>query len=87
MGQLLVRARSGNNADAARALEGLLAADVLSLKEGRQRYALLTNPEGGILDDVMISNLGDCFLMVVNAGRKDADTSSARIISITCCVD
>ena len=51
MGQVTVRARSGDNADAARALETLVPVDVVGLGEGRQRYALFTNDEGGILDD------------------------------------
>lgn len=73
MGQVTVRARSGDNADAARALETLVPVDVLGLGEGRQRYALFTNDEGGILDDLMIANRGDHFYVVVNAACKDAD--------------
>ncbi|MGQ3213847.1 MAG: glycine cleavage system aminomethyltransferase GcvT [Shinella sp.] len=73
MGQVTVRARSGDNADAARALETLVPVDVLGLGEGRQRYALFTNNEGGILDDLMIANRGDHYYVVVNAACKDAD--------------
>jgi aminomethyltransferase len=73
MGQVTVRARSGDNADAARALETLVPVDVLGIAEGRQRYALFTNDEGGILDDLMIANRGDHFYVVVNAGCKHAD--------------
>jgi aminomethyltransferase len=73
MGQVTVRARSGDNADAARALETLVPVDVLGLGEGRQRYALFTNDDGGILDDLMIANRGDHFYVVVNAACKDAD--------------
>ena len=73
MGQVTVRARSGDNADAARALETLVPVDILGLAEGRQRYALFTNETGGISDDLMIANLGDHFYVVVNAACKDAD--------------
>ncbi|MCF3639745.1 glycine cleavage system aminomethyltransferase GcvT [Rhizobium sp. TRM95111] len=73
MGQVTVRARSGDNADAARALETLVPVDVLGLAEGRQRYALFTNDQGGILDDLMIANRGDHFYVVVNAACKEAD--------------
>jgi aminomethyltransferase len=73
MGQVIVRARSGDNADAARALESLVPVDVLGLGEGRQRYALFTSDTGGILDDLMIANRGDHFFVVVNAACKDAD--------------
>src|ERR1700732_4329105 len=54
MGQLMIRPRSGPIADAARALETLMPADVLGLGVGRQRYAFLTDEPGGILDDLMI---------------------------------
>lgn len=78
MGQVTVRARSGDNADAARALETLVPVDVLGLGEGRQRYALFTNDQGGILDDLMIANRGDHFYVVVNAACKDADFASMQ---------
>jgi aminomethyltransferase len=56
------------------ALEALVPGDIAGLKPGRQRYTLLTNEAGGILDDLMVATLepGKLFL-VVNASRKDAD--------------
>ena len=46
--------------------------DMLGLKPGRQRYTLLTNEAGGILDDLMVANLGgERLFLVVNASRKD----------------
>ncbi|MCB2134987.1 MAG: glycine cleavage system aminomethyltransferase GcvT, partial [Rhodobacteraceae bacterium] len=59
MGQILMGAKSGKVEDAALALEKLVPVDILGLKEGRQRYALFTNDEGGILDDLMVANRGD----------------------------
>jgi aminomethyltransferase len=76
MGQLAVRADGRESA--ARALETLLPVDLVDLDEGRQRYALFTNPRGGILDDLMIANRGDHFLLVVNASRKEADEAHLR---------
>jgi aminomethyltransferase len=73
MGQIVLRPRSGNVADAARALEGLVPVDILGLPPGRQRYALFTNDGGGILDDVMVAHRGDHLLIVVNAACKAAD--------------
>jgi len=73
MGQIAIRPRSGRIADAALALERLVPVDVLGLAEGRQRYALFTNGDGGILDDLMIANRGDHLFLVVNAACKDAD--------------
>ncbi len=78
MGQIIIRPRSGRLADAAHALEDLVPADVLELAEGRQRYALFTNPTGGILDDLMVANLGDQLRLVVNAARKVADEAHLR---------
>jgi aminomethyltransferase len=68
MGQGVLRGEG-----AAAALEALTPADVQILKPGRQKYALLTSPEGGILDDFMVANRGDHLFLVVNAACKDAD--------------
>lgn len=73
MGQIAVRPRSGNIADAAAALERLIPVDVQGLGNNRQRYGFLTNEAGGILDDLMIARRDDHFLLVVNASRKEAD--------------
>lgn len=73
MGQIEVRPRSGRLADAQAALETLMPMDVLGLKVGRQRYGLLTDDRGGILDDLMFANLGDRLFLVVNAARKHED--------------
>ena len=78
MGQLRVRARSGSLDDAARALETLMPIDVLGLKQGRQRYGLLTQEKGGILDDLMFANLGDHFFVIVNAACKKSDVAHIR---------
>ena len=58
MGQIVLRPRSGSVADAAAALEQLIPADIVGLGTGRQRYTVLTNATGGILDDLMVANLG-----------------------------
>lgn len=58
---------------AAAALEALTPADVQGLKPGRQRYGVLLNQAGGIVDDFMFSNMGDRLFLVVNASRKHID--------------
>ncbi len=78
MGQIVLRARSGVLADAARALESLVPVDILGLATGRQRYALFTNDSGGICDDLMVANRGDHLLLVVNAACKAADEAHLR---------
>jgi aminomethyltransferase len=62
-----------HGAGAAAALERLVPVDVVDLPPGRQRYALFTNEQGGILDDLMITNAGDHLYLVVNAACKGAD--------------
>ena len=85
MGQIALRAKSGDMADAARALERLTPVDLLSLRPGRQRYALFTNEDGGILDDLMVAHRGDHLLLVVNAACKDRDEAHLRAnLSATC---
>ncbi len=68
MGQVILRGEG-----AAAALETLIPADILGIPEGRQRYGLFTNDQGGILDDLMIANKGDHLYLVVNAARADHD--------------
>ncbi|MDQ3202298.1 MAG: glycine cleavage system aminomethyltransferase GcvT, partial [Pseudomonadota bacterium] len=61
-------------ANAAKALETLVPVDIIDLPVGMQRYAMFTNENGGILDDLMVANLGDDELfLVVNAACKDQD--------------
>ncbi|MGL4380006.1 MAG: glycine cleavage system aminomethyltransferase GcvT [Vibrio sp.] len=58
---------------AAAALETLIPVDIIDLPVGKQRYAFFTNPQGGILDDLMVANMGDHLFMVVNAACKAQD--------------
>jgi aminomethyltransferase len=88
MGQLALRAKSGDVADAAAALERLVPQDILSLARGRQRYAQFTNERGGILDDLMIGNFGDYLFLVVNAACKAEDEAHLRAhLSETCIIE
>jgi aminomethyltransferase len=64
-------------ADAAAALESLIPVDVIDLPAGKQRYGLLLNSDGGIMDDLMffnrdVANGGDLFI-IVNGACKVAD--------------
>jgi aminomethyltransferase len=65
-------------ADAAPALEKLVPGDIAGLAPMRQRYTLLLDEKGGILDDLMVTNAGDHLFMVVNASRKAADFAHLR---------
>ena len=69
MGQIVLR-----GANATKALESLVPVDIIDLPVGMQRYAMFTDENGGILDDLMVANLGDDTLfLVVNAGCKHQD--------------
>jgi len=60
--------------DAAAAFETLMPVDVVDLPAGKQRYGLLLNDEGGILDDLMFFNEGHGSLFViVNGACKVTD--------------
>ncbi|TXN84696.1 MULTISPECIES: glycine cleavage system aminomethyltransferase GcvT [Methylobacterium] len=76
MGQIALHA--DDPADAARALEALIPADILGLRSGRQRYGLLTDAAGGIRDDLMVARFGDRLVLVVNAANKAADLAHLR---------
>lgn len=66
-------------ANAAKALETLVPVDIIDLPVGMQRYAMFTNDQGGILDDLMVANLGnDELFLVVNAACKDQDLAHLR---------
>ncbi|RVT89782.1 glycine cleavage system aminomethyltransferase GcvT [Sphingomonas crocodyli] len=65
MGQLFL---TGDGLDAA--LEAVLPSDVSGLTEGRQRYSLLLDENGGILDDLMFSRFPGGIYMVVNGATK-----------------
>ena len=59
----------------AKALEKLVPGDLLALAPQRIRYSQLTNPDGGIIDDLMITRTSETgrLYLVVNASRKDVD--------------
>ncbi|MEO7127725.1 MAG: glycine cleavage system aminomethyltransferase GcvT [Rhodoferax sp.] len=59
--------------DAAAAFETLMPVDVIDLAVGKQRYGLLLNDEGGILDDLMFFNRGQDIFVIVNGACKVAD--------------
>ena len=71
MGQVILS--GGSYDEIAAAFEALVPMDVLGLGVNRQRYGLFTDPEGGILDDLMFANRGDHLFVVVNAACKDDD--------------
>ena len=76
MGQLCL-----SGPDAAAAFESLMPVDVIGLGLHKQRYGLLLNDEGGIIDDLMFVNRGDDIFVIVNGACKHGDLAhiQARI--------
>ena len=68
--------------DAAAAFESLMPVDVIDLPVGKQRYGLLLNDAGGIIDDLMFFRVAqDEIFVIVNGACKEGDIAhiQARI--------
>ncbi len=59
--------------DAAAAFESLMPVDVIDLPIGKQRYGLLLNDEGGIIDDLMFFKREHDIFVIVNGACKVGD--------------
>ncbi len=72
MGQVEV-----DGADALAFLQFVATNDVSKLEPGEAQYALLTNEQGGVVDDIIIyrPNEGEGYFVCVNASNKDKDVA------------
>ena len=52
-------------------MEELVVADIVGMAENTGGLSLFTNENGGIRDDCIINNAGDCLYIVSNAGCAD----------------
>ena len=68
MGEIEVKGR-----DALAFLQHIATQDVAAIHEGESNYALLCNPDGGIVDDIFIYHLPDGYMVVVNASNTEQD--------------
>ncbi len=73
MGQLSLR-----GVGASTGLEALVPGDIAGLSAGRIRYTTFTNDRGGVIDDLMVANVGDYLFLVVNGSRRDVDVAHLR---------
>lgn len=73
MGQLTL-----TGPDVAKKLESLVPADIVNLPVGKSRYTFFTNAEGGILDDLIVTNAGDYLYVVVNASMREQDVAHMK---------
>jgi aminomethyltransferase len=91
MGQIIAAPISSMD-DLALGLERLMPMDVLGLGIGRQRYGLLTNDAGGIMDDLMFARRETHFFIIVNAACKVDDFAHLQnqlsdVANLTLCSD
>jgi aminomethyltransferase len=74
MGQFTVRGKGSG-----RWLNRMLANDLGKLDDGRGQYTFLLNPDGGVIDDLIVYRLGeDDHFLVVNAAKLDEDFAWLR---------
>ncbi|MFI2770215.1 glycine cleavage system aminomethyltransferase GcvT, partial [Ruegeria faecimaris] len=73
MGQVILRGE-----DVGAKLEALCPQAYATLKPGKARYGFFTNSDGGIMDDLIVSNAGDHFFVVVNAALRHQDIPHMR---------
>lgn len=59
--------------EAVDAFETLVPGDYQGLAQGKTRYTVLTNAQGGIMDDLMATRIEGGLYLVVNAACKDQD--------------
>ena len=64
--------------NAASALEAIIPTDFKNLPYNKMHYCCFTNDEGGILDDLVIANLGLDYFVVMNAACKEQDLKYLR---------
>lgn len=64
--------------DRVKFLESLVVADLAELPIGSSKLSVFTNEKGGIIDDTVITNSGDYFYIVVNAGCADKDIAHLK---------
>lgn len=63
---------------AAEALETITPGNLSALAPGKIRYTLLLAQDGGILDDLMVTNTGHHLYLVVNGATKHGDIAYMR---------
>ena len=69
MGQLSIE----GNEDLAAELEKIIPTDLKSIKLNQSKYSFLTNVNGGIYDDLIITKVERGFNIILNAAHKDND--------------
>jgi aminomethyltransferase len=68
MGEFEIRGK-----DALRFLQMTTVNDVSKLTDGRVQYSAMCYDDGGIIDDLLVYNAGDSYMLVVNASNIEKD--------------
>ena len=69
MGQLLIE----GNEELALELEKIIPTDLKKIKLNQSKYSFLTNDEGGIRDDLIVTKVEKGFNIILNAACKNSD--------------
>ena len=69
MGQLSIE----GNEDLAAELEKIIPTDLKNIKLNQSKYSFLTNENGGIYDDLIVTKVERGFNIILNAAHKDND--------------
>ena len=69
MGQLSIE----GNEDLANELEKIIPIDLKKIKLNQSKYSFLTNEEGGIYDDLIVTKVEKGFNIILNAACKNND--------------
>jgi aminomethyltransferase len=59
--------------DALAFVQKITVNDASKLSEGRVQYSAMCYEDGGIVDDLLVYNMGDHFMLVINASNIDKD--------------
>jgi len=71
MGEVMI-----SGSDALKNINYLFTNDFTNMTDGRVRYSPMCNPEGGVIDDLLIYRMGqDKYLVVVNASNREKDVA------------
>jgi aminomethyltransferase len=68
MGEVEIRGKNALNF-----IQKITTNDASKLDEGKIQYSAMCYPDGGIVDDLLVYNLGDYYMLVVNASNKEKD--------------
>ena len=69
MGQLFIQ----NNSNLIEELEKIIPADLKNIKLNQSKYSFLTNENGGIYDDLIVTKVENGFNIILNAACKEND--------------